>query len=667
MKFVKILLIVTGLLVTLFVAAAVILVATVDPNEYKGEIAQAVKDSTGRELKFEGDIGFNFFPWLGLNVGPVALGNAPGFTPAEMVRINKAEASIQIMPLLSGQVAIGTVVLDGFTANLSVNEKGVTNWDDLAKGDGEKKTEETAATDDGSQSGGASKLESLSVLGVEITNANVTYDDKKTGKLASLTDLNLIIGEVGDKLPTPFSLTFDLKLNDPKIETRPTLKGIATMDLEAKTFAITEMVFDILGMNLSGKAFAKAAEGVSYSSEFKLATFDPRLLMKELGIEPPKTTAPDVLGALSADMKVNGTDNAVQLEQLTVLLDDTTITGTGSVVNFAKPAVQLAVNVNDIDVDRYMPPASDKPAEKQTTTEKKDAAPAQEPDLSALKGQNVRAKLTIGKLKAMNLRIMDILCDMKIKNGIVTVAPFSANMYEGNLTAQSKLDANTTPARWEESAVLKGVQAGPLLKDFMDNDLILGTTKAKYQLTGLGLTPDNIKKSITGTASFAFLDGAINGVNIAQMIRNAFNTLKGKSSAGNEPAKTDFAELSGSAVLRKGHVANNDLLMKSPLLRLSGNGWVNLPRNELDYKSRVKIVGTLKGQDGSSMDELTGLTIPVYASGSLDNPSIGLDTKALADALLKDATKDIGKTLQKSLGGEGEEKEGVGGLLKSLF
>ena len=110
-KTLKIALIAAGALIALFILAAVILVATVDPNEYKAEIAKAVKDSTGRELIFEGDMGFRFFPWLGLKVGPIALGNAPGFSPDEMLRIEKAEAAVRILPLLSGQVAIGVVKL----------------------------------------------------------------------------------------------------------------------------------------------------------------------------------------------------------------------------------------------------------------------------------------------------------------------------------------------------------------------------------------------------------------------------------------------------------------------------------------------------------------------------------------------------------------------------
>lgn len=679
-KPIKLGLIIIGGFVALFVLAAVILVATVDPNEYKGEIAQAVKDSTGRELTFEGDIGFNFFPWLGLEVGPVALGNAQGFSPAEMVRINKAEANIRILPLLTGNIAIGTVVLDGLNLNLAVNKAGVTNWDDLAKGD-EKESSEPTASSDSDEKGGGSQIESLSVQGVEITNANVIYNDMKVGKKSSLTDLNLIIGEVGDKLPTPFELSFQLTVDDPKIDTRPKLVGVATFDAEAGTIKIVDLVFEALGLHVSGDFFAKAKDGVSYSGELKLAEFSPKGIMEQLNMEPVVTADVTALTKLSADLKVNGTDSRAALEQLIIKLDDTTISTEGSVTNFAKPAIVVKTNIDDIDVDRYMPPKSESKAEtKQSEPAADSGAPAEEPDLSALKDLNLDTKLTIGKFKVMNLRITDILCQTVAKDGIVTIKPFSAKLYDGTVELHSALDANQSPARWRETADLKNVQAGPLLQDFMGKDHILGTTVAKYNLMGFGLTPDNIKKSITGTASFAFTDGAINGINIAKMIRDAFNTIKGKKSTADDVNKTDFAELLGSAVIQKGHITNNDLLMKSPLLRVTGKGWANLPKNTVDYLATVTVVGTLKGQEGESMEDLSGLPLPIYAKGSLDDPSIGLDGKAMAEALLKGTfkkgTKDMEKNLKESILGGGstdggtsgtEEKKSPGSILKGLF
>ena len=193
------------------------------------------------------------------------------------------------------------------------------------------------------------------------------------------------------------------------------------------------------------------------------------------------------------------------------------------------------------------------------------------------------------------------------------------------------------------------MQIGPLLKDFMGKDQLAGTTSAKLDLHGSGLTPDRIKRTLSGTASFAVLNGAINGINVAQMIRDAWNSLKGLSPSRSEVQRTDFAELTGSADLNDGHIVNDDLNMKSPLLRVAGKGWADLPRNGVDYLATVTLVGTLKGQEGASLADLRGVPLPIRVKGALDAPSIGLDPKALAEALFKGNTEKNVQDLKENL------------------
>ncbi len=92
----------------------------------------------------------------------------------------------------------------------------------------------------------------------------------------------------------------------------------------------------------------------------------------------------------------------------------------------------------------------------------------------------------------------------------------------------------------------------------------------------------------------------------------------------------------------------------------------------------VTVVGTLKGQEGASMEELSGLPLPIYAKGSLDSPDIGLDAKAMAEALLKDTfkegTKQIEEKLRKDILGGGADDSGKkdskpdpGSLMKGIF
>ena len=70
MRTVKILAGVVGGLIGLLVAALLAVWLTVNPNDYKGRIAAAVKESTGRDLVLKGDIKLTVFPWVALELGP---------------------------------------------------------------------------------------------------------------------------------------------------------------------------------------------------------------------------------------------------------------------------------------------------------------------------------------------------------------------------------------------------------------------------------------------------------------------------------------------------------------------------------------------------------------------------------------------------------------------
>jgi AsmA protein len=70
---------IVGVLVVIVAAALLSLRLFVNPNNFKDRIAAAVKQSTGRELKLDGDIKLSVFPWIALELGPATLGNPPGF------------------------------------------------------------------------------------------------------------------------------------------------------------------------------------------------------------------------------------------------------------------------------------------------------------------------------------------------------------------------------------------------------------------------------------------------------------------------------------------------------------------------------------------------------------------------------------------------------------
>src|SRR5688500_11244549 len=118
-KFLKILGWTVGIVVGLLIVAVLVLPLVFDPNRYKDEIIQLVKTHTGRGLKIQGKIGWTIFPRIGISTGVLELSNAPGFGREPFARVASTTASVELLPLLTGNVRIGTVLIDGLTLNLA--------------------------------------------------------------------------------------------------------------------------------------------------------------------------------------------------------------------------------------------------------------------------------------------------------------------------------------------------------------------------------------------------------------------------------------------------------------------------------------------------------------------------------------------------------------------
>ena len=158
---------------------------------------------------------------------------------------------------------------------------------------------------------------------------------------------------------------------------------------------------------------------------------------------------------------------------------------------------------------------------------------------------------------------------------------------------------------------------------------------------------------------------ALHGINIAQAVRSAkarLNALRGNSEAQSGTAssdeKTDFSELSASFRIANGVAHNDDLNAKSPLLRVTGNGDINLAEERVDYLVKATVVSPLQGQGGPELQALRGLTIPVKLSGPFAAIDWNVDMAGLASSLAKkklDERKD--ELRSKAQGALGKDKQ----------
>ena len=192
-----------------------------------------------------------------------------------------------------------------------------------------------------------------------------------------------------------------------------------------------------------------------------------------------------------------------------------------------------------------------------------------------------------------------------------------------------------------------------------NKDILEGKGNVALNVSATGNRVSAMKEGLNGTARMALRDGAIKGVDIPGTVRRVRAELGGKDAEGvaSKAQKTDFSELTASFAIKNGVAHNDDLSLKSPLLRATGAGDINIGEDSLDYVVNVILVGTMAGQGGKALGELKGLTIPVRLSG----PYTALKYKVEFSQMFSGKEQiEAGKELLKKSGKEQLESLGKG-------
>ena len=96
--------IIVGGLIVVIILILLIAPAFIDINKYKPEIEKLVAESTGCTLTLGGDLDLSLFPWAGISISDVRMGNPKGFKEKDLVSVKNFEVRVKFLPLLSKEV-----------------------------------------------------------------------------------------------------------------------------------------------------------------------------------------------------------------------------------------------------------------------------------------------------------------------------------------------------------------------------------------------------------------------------------------------------------------------------------------------------------------------------------------------------------------------------------
>ena len=316
--------------------------------------------------------------------------------------------------------------------------------------------------------------------------------------------------------------------------------------------------------------------------------------------------APGALQApLSAKAEVRLNGDVIMINGLTGTLGDGAFNGWASVDVASKPLVKVDLDFQRLDVAAAKTQATSRDA--QGTQPWSDATI----DLNGLNYVDAQVRISAAELDIGEARLGPASIDARLASGVLRASFPNLRAYDGLISGQVAIDASTGNSSYALAIDLAGVRALPLLQGVADFDKLDGKMQAKISARSSGNSQRAIMANLTATVFVNFQDGAIKGLNIAQMIRSlTASTLSGWQEGRDQ--NTDLSQLSASFRIDKGQATSNDLTLIGPLFKITGAGTIDLPAQTLAFRVEPKLVMTTEGQGRAS--DPVGFGIPVSST-----------------------------------------------------
>lgn len=647
------------LIIVLFIGASLVaLPFFVSDDSIKNTIISTIQEKTGRTLIIKGKTSLSAIPSLAIELGDIHLSNPKGMAQGETLSAQNMKVKLPLLPLLTGELQLDQFILNKPVITLLKDKSGQVNWTFGEKGDvdGKEGTE--------GPGGDLGALKDIKLGKIKIVDGQLSYMDQLSGTSQKVTHINVDVNM--RSLASPLGINGDLMWRAEKI-------ALALNMESPKKFLGGEN--SPLKLDASSKHFKTSLSGTAamkngplFNGDFAASSPALRSLIVWTGSPAPSIGG---LGPFSLSSKLAYGNNQLALGNTQIKLDKMAASGKANIIlGGARPKMSGALNFNVIDLNPYMSGAGGKDGK---SSKRSSAGWSRDRiDLSALRSADADLSLKANNLIAKDINIENVILTVKLDNGVLRAGLPQFTLYGGKGTGAVTLNGSGSTPALASQMQLSGMNARNFLKAATGFGKIEGSAAFDYNISSSGSSQYDLMQAMQGRGKFNFADGAIRGINIAQMMRSlGSNILTGWSAS--ESQKTDFSSFSGSYTISNGQLNNDDLKLLGPLVRLTGAGTVNLPGRSLDYKVNPKLVASLKGQGGAA--DLAGLDVPIIIKGPWARPQIYPDIAGILqnpDAAYRNL-KNLGKSIDPKKGTDaikeilkGGDKNGTQDPIKSI-
>ena len=567
------------ILLVVLVAGLSALVLLVNPNDFRAYMVRQVETRSGYQLNLSGPLRWHVWPQLSILSGRMSL-TAPGASQP-LVSADNMRLDVALIPLLSHQLQVREVMLKGAVIQLT------------------PQTEERRPKD--------APVGPSTTITPPDEDRGWSFD---IGKL-KVADSVLVFQHAGDEQITVRNINLQMEQND---------KKQAHIELSSRINR------DQRDLNLSLVADLDASD---YPQQLN-ATIS-KLDYQLQGADLPAT---GIAGNGTLVLRWLEQQRRLELNQLQLTANDSDLQGNASVVLEEKPQWVLDLHANKLNLDGLVAATAvtSTRAVQQAQQQNTLPRPIIASGIDDASYQNLRAfsaqvKIAASSVRWRGLDFTDVQSAIMNKYGLLTVSELTGKFGKGRMSFPGELDARQNHSQLTFQPKVEEIEIGPILTAFNYPIALSGVLSMEGEFSGDKLNADAFRRSWQGDASITMSNTTMQGMNFQQLIQQAVTRSNGDVQAQeNYDNVTTLDSLSAQASLDNGDLVLNKMSGKSSMLELTGQGTLDLIKEQCDARFNVTVLGGWKG-DSKLIDVLKTTPIPlrVYGPWQKMNYSLQVD------------------------------------------
>lgn len=580
------------ILLAVVVAGLTALVLLVNPNDFRAYMVHKVAERSGYQLKLDGPLRWHVWPQLSILSGRMTL-TAPG-AAEPVVRADNMRLDVALLPLISHQLQVKQVMLKGAVIQLTPKTEAVRDLNAPVV------PHDNTLPQVSEDSGWSYDVRKLQVVD------SVLFFQHESGEQVTVRDIRLQMDQDQNHHAT---LDFSGRVNRDQRDLALSFSaevqgGDYPHSLQAE---ITQLNWQLRGAELP-------ANGISGQGNLQASWLEDQ---KKIGFDKLNLTA-------------NGS----------------TISGSASVVLGEQADWKLNLHASTLNLDSLLThteTAGDSAASQQGQSQPRQMRPVIadsdiQQDYDSLRGFSAHMALTADRLQWRGMNFTQVKSDITNQQGLLTINQLQGELDGGLISLPGTLDARKDTAEASFQPKLDNVEIATILNAFNYSLNLTGKLSLAGDFSGQRIDADDFRRSWQGQAHLQMSDTRTEGLNFQQLVQQAVERSTNVQAQENYDNATRLDSMSSDLLLDKGEVTLKSLQGQSELMALTGQGSLNLLKEECDMRFNVRVLGGWKGE-GKLIERLKQTAIPLRIYGKWQALSYSLQVDQILRKQLQDEAK----------------------------